>query len=247
MTILWPNGLTTPPPFSWQGQFGPRNANLSYASTYHRGQDFYGFSTVHAIADGEVVHVGRRAGWAGGGYMVWIQHNGFFSRSLHMAEGSARVKVGQRVTAGQAIGTMGNTNGGAAGMAVHLHLEITPGQWHASNTGQVDPRAFLEARVGKSGTAAGSGGGSSAASTTGKQAAMEAYVLAPDGTVVHLRTGGKTNFTSAKHYSDHQAAVKKLIAAKATDLISPPTIDNVPKVTWAQFETICDAIGAPKS
>lgn len=158
-TVLWPNGLTTPPPFSWQGHFGPRNANLSYASTYHRGQDFYGFSNIHAIADGSVVHVGRRAGWAGGGYMVWIQHNGFFSRYLHLAEGSSVLRTGQSVAAGAPVGVMGATNGGGYGMAVHLHLEITMGQWHAGNYGQIDPRAFLEARVG-TGSSSGGGGGS---------------------------------------------------------------------------------------
>jgi len=156
MTILWPNGSTTPPPFSWQGHFGWRNADLSYASRYHRGQDFYGFSTVRAIADGTVVHVGRRSGWAGGGYMVWIQHAGVFSRSLHLAEGSAVVTVGQRVRGGDPIATMGATNGGGVAMAVHLHLEITPGQWHAYNSGQIDPRAWLEANVGGTGGGGGS-------------------------------------------------------------------------------------------
>lgn len=160
--FVWPNGLTTPPPFSWQGHFGWRNADLVYASRYHRGQDFYDFTKVCAIADGEVVRVGRYAGWEGGGVMVWIQHDGFFSRSLHLEEGSPRVRVGQTVKAGQHIGTVGNTNGGAAGMARHLHLEITEGQWHAYNSGQIDPRAFLEARVG---TTSGAGG-SAAAPTT---------------------------------------------------------------------------------
>ncbi|MGO2150889.1 MAG: M23 family metallopeptidase [Microbacterium gubbeenense] len=160
MTILWPNGKTTPPLFSWQGHFGWRNANLAYASRYHRGQDFYQVGTVHAVADGTVVHVGRRGGWAGGGYMVWIQHDGFFSRSLHMQEGSAMVRSGQPVTAGTPIGVEGRTNANGAWMARHLHLEITPGQWHAYNSGQVDPRAFLEARVG--GQAAGGGGGTDA-------------------------------------------------------------------------------------
>jgi len=157
-TILWPNGLTTPPPFSWQGHFGWRNADLAYASRYHRGQDFYNFTAVHSIADGQVVRVGRYAGWEGGGVMVWIQHDGIFSRSLHLAEGSTRVHVGQIVKAGDRIGTVGRTNGGAAGMARHLHLEITPGQWHAYNSGQIDPKAWLYAHVNQDTPTTGSGG-----------------------------------------------------------------------------------------
>ena len=159
-TVLWPNGKTTPPNFSWEGHFGWRNANLSYASSFHRGQDFYGLGEVHSIADGIVRVVGRVGGWAGGGYMVWIQHDGFFSRSLHLQENSARVVTGQRVVAGQVIGIEGATNAGGYGMARHLHLEITPGELHFGNSGQIDPRAWLKARVGKSGGTTGGGGGS---------------------------------------------------------------------------------------
>ena len=75
---------------------------------------------------------------------------------------------------------------------------------------------------------------------------MEAYVLAPNGVVVHLRAGGKTNFKNAEEYAARQALVKKLRGAGATNLVQPPTIKKVPSVTWAQFEELCDAIGAPK-
>lgn len=154
-SILWPNGLMTPPPFSWQGHFGYRNSSAPNASTYHRGLDMYGIGTIRSVAAGEVVAVGWGAGYGwGGGYQVWIQHDGFFTRSLHLVDGSARVSVGDRVTAGQAIGTEGMTGA----YAVHLHLEITPGQWHARNDGQVDPKAWLYARVSNT----GSGGGGSA-------------------------------------------------------------------------------------
>ena len=98
-------------------------------------------------------------------------------------------------------------------------------------------------------TAAGTttgGGGSAAAFLEGINNMAEAYVKAPNGTIAHLRPGGKTNFKNPKHYADHQATVKKLIAGHATDLIKPPLIDDVPALTWAQFELACDAIGAPK-
>lgn len=154
MTILWPNGSTVPPNFSAEGHFGWRNSSAPGASKFHRGLDMWGIGTVCSIADGTVVAVGWGAGYGwGGGYQVWIQHDGFFTRSLHLVGGSARVRVGDHVTAGQAIGTEGATGA----YQVHLHLEITPGQWHARNDGQVDPKAWLYAHVGGS---AGSGGGS---------------------------------------------------------------------------------------
>lgn len=235
-SILWPNGTTTPPKFSWQGHFGWRNADLPYASSYHRGLDMVDIGIVCSIADGEVMHVGRHAGWAAGGIMVVIQHAGFFTRSLHLA--STSVAVGQRVTAGTSIGVEGATNAGTIGMARHLHLEVTPGTFHWANTGQIDPRAFLEERVGQT---TGSGG-----SPTKGHADMEAYVAAPNGTVAHLRTGGKIDFKDPAHYRRHRNAIKKLRRQKATDLMLPPTLKKVPKVSWTEFETIADAVGAPR-
>lgn len=142
--ILWPNGGTRRPNLSAEGHFGWRNASTPGASKYHRGVDMWGLGIVRSIADGTVVFVGwgNLVGW-GGGYQVWIQHDGFFTRSLHMQDGSAPVKKGQRVTAGDAIGVEGHTGT----YADHLHIEITPGTWHTGNTGQVDPVPFIEARI----------------------------------------------------------------------------------------------------
>lgn len=204
--IVWPNGLTTPPPFSWQGHFGWRNADLAYASRYHRGQDFYDFTKVCAIADGEVVRVGRYAGWEGGGVMVWIQHDGFFSRSLHLEEGSPRVRVGQTVKAGQHIGTVGNTNGGAAGMARHLHLEITEGRWHAYNSGQLDPRAFLEARVGTTSGAGGSAAAPTTPTTTEEDDDMRLIRVQPKGRHYAVAKGYIKQITGKDSVKEYEAA-----------------------------------------
>ena len=76
---------------------------------------------------------------------------------------------------------------------------------------------------------------------------MEGYVTAPDGTVVHLYTGGKTDFKSPGHYRRHRAVVMQMRKAKATDLILPPALAKIPKLaSWEHFEAACDAIGAPK-
>jgi hypothetical protein len=142
--VLWPNGGTRRPNISAEGHFGWRNASTPGASKYHRGVDMWGLGIVRSIADGLVVHVGwgHLVGW-GGGYQVWIQHDGFFTRSLHLRDGSATVRKGDRVAAGDPIGVEGHTGT----YEDHLHLEVTPGQWHTGNYGQVDPVPFIQARL----------------------------------------------------------------------------------------------------
>ncbi|MEV4735570.1 MULTISPECIES: M23 family metallopeptidase [unclassified Microbacterium] len=130
--MLSPNGTKTLPAIS--SPYGPRTAPVAGASTFHRGVDFVGYSRIHAIAPGRVVVVGTPAGWAGGGVQVWIQHDGFLSRSMHMVTGSPTVRVGQNVDEGHDLGAMGKT-GNVSG--VHHHLEIVV------NGIQIDPVPFL--------------------------------------------------------------------------------------------------------
>lgn len=87
----------------------------------HKGIDIstsgiYG-RTVVAAADGKVT----RAGWFSTyGYCIDIQHsNGYLTRYAHLSK--INVKVGQKVTKGQAIGKVGST-GNSTGP--HLHFEI---------------------------------------------------------------------------------------------------------------------------
>lgn len=136
MDCLWPNGSRTQPHVS--SGYGQRKAPVAGASTFHRGTDFTGWSSIRAIANGTVVAVGTPSGWAGGGLQVWVQHNGFLARYLHLSSWS--VRVGATVVAGQTLGVMGKT-GNVSG--VHLHLEIAPG-----GGTQVDPIPFIRARLG---------------------------------------------------------------------------------------------------
>lgn len=138
--MLWSNGLTSRPRIS--SAFGPRKSPTPGGSTIHRGCDFTGYRTIHAIADGVVKVAGTPSGWSGGGKQVWVQHDGFFSKSMHMA--STNVRVGDRVWAGSDLGVMGMT-GTASG--VHHHLEITLGTLHYSNAGQIDPVPFINDRL----------------------------------------------------------------------------------------------------
>lgn len=148
MSFVWPNGSKSEPHVS--SSFGPRRAPIPGASTYHRGTDFsHTFSLIRAVAAGTVVAIDV---WPALGHSVWIQHDGCFSKSGHM-KNRPIVKVGETVTAGRILGVMGQT-----GTATddHLHFEITPGRYHRSNTGQVDPVPFITARLAT--TAGGSSG-----------------------------------------------------------------------------------------
>lgn len=150
--MLWPNGTKSKPYVS--SAFGPRRAPVAGASTNHKGTDFsHTFSAVKAVAGGVVKVAGYKSGWSGGGIQVWVQHDGFFTRSLHLSSVAPGIAPGVSVVEGQTLGTMGRTG---TATDVHLHFEVSPGVWHSSNTGQVDPVTFINARLGST-----AGGGSS--------------------------------------------------------------------------------------
>ncbi|KNY06871.1 M23 family metallopeptidase [Microbacterium sp. GCS4] len=144
---LWPNGTPIKPYVS--SGFGPRRAPIPGASTYHRGTDFsHTFDLIHAVEPGRVVAINA---WPALGYSVWVQHDGFFSKSGHMKNKPA-VHFGETLDEGRILGVMGKTG---TATDTHLHFEITPGTFHTMNTDQIDPVPFLTARIG--GTAAGGG------------------------------------------------------------------------------------------
>lgn len=140
--MLYPNGSTNEPAIS--SNYGPREpiwTSGGWTSSFHYGTDYVGVGTVRAIADGVVRGVGVLSGWGGAGNQVLIEHDGFWSRSFHLA--STSVSVGQRVSEGQGIGVEGST-GNVTGK--HLHLQIHVGG--TGNSNAVDPRAFIAARLG---------------------------------------------------------------------------------------------------
>lgn len=144
--VRFPNGSTSAPPVS--SSFGPRSGGGG-ASTNHKGVDLVGFDQVRSIAPGRVVVVGTPSGWGGGGKQVWVQHEGFFSKYMHLASWS--VSVGQNVGEGDYLGAM-DTTGTATGK--NLHLEVTLGQVHYSNSGQINPIPFIFERISAAGPTA---------------------------------------------------------------------------------------------
>ena len=104
-----------------------------YVNRIHYGLDLIGGSEIVATSAGTVTVA--QNGFDGYGTAVKIDHgNGTQSLYGHMVEGSLKVSVGDTVSAGQPLGTMGNT-GDSDG--VHLHFEV----W--LNDVRVNPYAFL--------------------------------------------------------------------------------------------------------
>ena len=95
-----------------------------YYSSRHPALDYAAASgtPVVAAAGGTVVYAGWKSsgGGVGGGLVVWINHNGkLYTTYNHLS--AEFVSVGQTVSAGQRIGSVGMT-GNATGP--HLHFEV---------------------------------------------------------------------------------------------------------------------------
>lgn len=124
---------------------------------HHNGTDIWSASEpcwVEAFCDGVVLEAKKSTAPGGGfGNYVVIRHKidgkDYTSLYAHMADGSLKVKKGQKVEAGTPLGKMGST-----GMSTgkHLHFEIWIGKkhgWSANGKGFVEPIKFIEALIAK--------------------------------------------------------------------------------------------------
>ena len=93
----------------------------------HSGSDIarLGGGPVVAAASGTVLAVVQSSATTGYGTQVLLQHSdGYTTRYAHLVLGSTTVAVGQSVTRGQVLGSMGSTG---ASTGVHLHFEVRVG------------------------------------------------------------------------------------------------------------------------
>lgn len=107
----------------------------------HEGNDIIGKIGMPLVAcvDGTISRLTREETGLGGIY-IWIEDargNDYYY--AHMDTISPELKAGSRVTAGQAVGTMGMT-GDARGTVPHLHFEIRP-----NGGGSINPFSDLRA------------------------------------------------------------------------------------------------------
>ncbi|WP_461475366.1 M23 family metallopeptidase [Microbacterium sp. HJ5] len=109
----------------------------SYCSVDHGGYDMAQGcgSTIYAAGPGDVITAGVYQGY---GNTVRIDHgDGLVTIYGHMQWDSIRVKVGDPVPAGAALGAEGNTG---RSFGCHLHFEVR------DNDVRLDPQPFMAAR-----------------------------------------------------------------------------------------------------
>ena len=113
---------------------------------------------IHAVADGVVTQVGDgipqntpgakslavpiTLETIGGNHVIMEIGNGLFAFYAHMQPGSLRVKVGDKVTRGQALGLLGNTGNSSE---PHLHFQICSANSELGSEGL--PYAFASFEV----------------------------------------------------------------------------------------------------
>ncbi|WP_181156693.1 MULTISPECIES: M23 family metallopeptidase [unclassified Microbacterium] len=193
----------------------------------HAGIDYTpGLGTpIHAVADGTIIVSGISGNDGAYGESIHIQHaDGYRTVYAHMIEGT-RVGLGP-VVRGQFIGRVGSS-GKSTGP--HLHIEVQ------RNGVALDPDPYIN-----DAPLAGS-----APETPQQERNMEAIVKVPNGTIVHLRQGGKTDFSSVEQYNIFRQQVDTLRSLGATDILPLPELSKVPGVAWDTFAFLAGYIGAP--
>lgn len=133
-------------------EMGPRSSPCSGCSSWHQGLDLVNGSNpaVYAMSDGEVISI------SGGNNVVTIRHaNNLLTNYFHMFASDITVKVGDKVTAGQTIGKIGNA-GDSTGAHLHFEVDISEvadksqyAQYEINSGGfnpgeRVNPRTFLK-------------------------------------------------------------------------------------------------------
>lgn len=158
-----------------------------------------GSSTVIvAAAGGTVTAAGSQASY--GNYVVIDHGSGYTTRYYHMVTGSILVSVGQTVSQGQQIGTMGAT-GDATG--VHLHFQLN---YQGVAQSSLDNYFYCGRDVIRGDTISGG----SAAGVTAFEANTTSLYAGPDGSYVNTSLGmaSGTNPSIATNNSSWIAAIQ---------------------------------------
>ena len=115
--------------------YGSRSDPTGFSGSFHDGIDLGGTSSTPILSSRAGTVVQSSFDGSAGNYAIIDHGDGYFSYYLHMSVIST--SVGQTVSAGQTIGTMGTT-GNSTG--VHLHFGVATSQnW----TGFIDPAPLL--------------------------------------------------------------------------------------------------------
>jgi peptidoglycan hydrolase-like protein with peptidoglycan-binding domain len=134
---------------------GMRIHPVTKQKKHHNGTDIWSPHEpcwIEAPYDGKVIEA-KKSTAPGGGFgnyvilLIKINGKSYTTLFAHMADGSVKVKKGQKVTAGTPLGKMGST-----GMSTgkHLHWELRLGNshiWDANGKNYIEPIAFFKALI----------------------------------------------------------------------------------------------------
>lgn len=142
LTFPFPGVLQRPSNARETSGYGYRYHPIFKTRKKHDGIDYAGSvgTPVYAAANGVVVSSKASSGY---GWLITIYHGDYkgkrvFTRYAHSYPNQVKVRVGQEVSAGEQITSIGN-NGYSTGP--HLHFELRYGQ--GDNPPSADPKIFL--------------------------------------------------------------------------------------------------------
>lgn len=124
-----------------------RKHPITGKNSFHSGVDIAqsGHHEIKAVANGTVSRSYHSESY---GECIMIVHKlkgkTWETVYAHMKSGSRKVKEGDTVKQGQAIGVMGST-GNVTGQ--HLHFELHEGRWNINKSNAVDPLKYLSDSV----------------------------------------------------------------------------------------------------
>jgi len=135
-------------------KYGPRDHPNGGERKMHYGTDYRARrgDPIYSIANGTIERIfsgcvegdgGCGKGW--GNHVIVKHTDGFKSVYAHLSR-SAKIKVGQKVTAGDVVG-QGGATGGFAGMAPHLHLVV-----YNKEGKKINPAKYIDRRMAQKAT-----------------------------------------------------------------------------------------------
>lgn len=156
--------MTAPAQFPIDGKLGKawkvtstmgwRIHPVSKVKKHHNGTDIWAKAEpcwIEAPYAGKVINVGNNPSGFGNSVTLFHTIDGkhYVTLYAHMANGSVKVKKGQKVAAGTPLGKMGSTG---ISTGKHLHWELQKGKkWVWNNNGKnfIEPVAFFKALIAK--------------------------------------------------------------------------------------------------
>jgi murein DD-endopeptidase MepM/ murein hydrolase activator NlpD len=130
---------------TWHGNSSNSGAHRSYEIDFNRGStpDADLGDRVVAAAKGTVRTASHQGSANGFGNLVKIEHSGgYFTYYAHLK--TMTVTVGQKVSRGQSIGTVGKTSKPGNNITPHLHYEVRLGS--SGYPGNIKPATFNGSR-----------------------------------------------------------------------------------------------------